>query len=1248
MGSGRADAYLPIDRRVALAAGTDLPTTVWGTALEADLSGFTALTDALSKALGEQRGAEELTRRLNSLYDGLLRQVHRFGGTVLGFSGDAFTCWLDGDDGWRGAACARSLQRWMDAQGAAVPSGGAGHGAGVTGDLPPMRMKVALATGRTRRFLVGDPSVQLLEGLAGALVDELAEAERSASPGEVVLAPSTRRSLAGRVEISPRGVLTGLLGDPPAMAAIAPAHDGLSLDAVRPWLLPAVFARLAAGEEDFLAELRPVTAMFVRFSGIGFETDARAVEKLDRFVRSVQAVLCEYEGTLVQLTIGDKGSYLYAAFGAPLAHEDDPARALLAALALRARVRRRVLVDSVSVGVAAGRLRSGAYGGSERRTYGVLGDAVNLAARLMQAALPGQIIATADVRQATPRRFRWSGLPDLTVKGKGQLVAVALLRGRRSAGPGARRGDAGSQGMMLGRHAELATLCSCLEASAGGTGRIAAVIAEAGLGKTRLVQEFLRRAGPGRAVVVQGECPSFGVSGSYVVWRPVLSSLLGLPQGGPSRLRTAALASVLERMGPTVAARLPLLGPLFGLSIPDNQLTGGLDGRVRKLALEATVAEALRQVADRPMVVVLEDCHWMDPLSEDLLEVLGRAVIDLPVLVVLTLRPRGEAEGGELAVAQQSHFVPIPLGPLPPEAIEELIAVRVRQVTMAKAAAESLAELVQRAEGNPFYAEELLDYVLGVGAEGLDPARLAELPSSLQSLVLSRIDQLEERPRSALKVASAVGRVFAADVLAPVHHGLGADADVRRHLDVLCRSDFTVREDLDGATYSFKHAITQEAAYSTIESDTRAVLHGRIGRVLEDRSGDDIEGQLDLLAFHFGRSDEVDRRRRYVRRAGELAQARYASRAAIEYYRNVLPLLVGAERGEVLLNLGRTLVLAGRWDEAAGVFDEALREAVLDDDVRAQGWAETEQGELLRKQGRYGDALHRFERARAQFEGAGDHAGVAEVLHLEGTLAAQEGDLGRARARYRESLESRTRRGDRRGMARSLNGLGVVAEYEGDLAEAAAQYQQALAILTELGDTWGIAALTNNSGMTLLLRDRPAEARPLFERAVALQREIGDPHMLANFLSNLGDAARELGDGEDARRCYRESLGLAWELGEQWLIAYLLEDVAMLAAEGGHGAQAILLAAAAAQLREEIGTPLPPESAKKLEARVAQAWFEVAGAEGRQAAAAGAALPLDAAVEQAMGALDRQPAGRDVAAVDIRDEPLADAPAGER
>jgi tetratricopeptide (TPR) repeat protein len=427
--------------------------------------------------------------------------------------------------------------------------------------------------------------------------------------------------------------------------------------------------------------------------------------------------------------------------------------------------------------------------------------------------------------------------------------------------------------------------------------------------------------------------------------------------------------------------------------------------------------------------------------------------------------------------------------------------------------------------------------------------------------------------------------------------------------------------------YSFTHAITQEVVYSTIVLDTRAALHGLIGRELERRAGGDVERQLDVLAYHFARGDDDGRRRRYVQAAGEAAQARYANRSAIEYYRNVLPLLAGADRGAVLVRLGRAQALLGRWDGAAASFTEAYDGACQRADVGAQGWAQTEQGELLRKQGRYDDAGAYFDAARAKLQAVEDDAGVAEVDHNAGTLAAQRGDTALAGERYRRSLAVRRKLGDRRGVARSLNGLGVVAEYEGRLVDASALYQEALDILAELGDRWGVSALTNNLGMILLLQDRPGEARPLFDRAVAIQREIGDPHMLANFSSNLGDAARESGDGDSARHYYHESLALARALDERWLITYLLEDIAMLAAQEGRPVRAVRLAASAAHLRKVIGAPIPPETAKKLDASLRAARGALTPAEREAAAAAGTSLSFESAIDEALA--DAPPAVED-------------------
>jgi class 3 adenylate cyclase len=334
-----AEAYIPGDRRRALAAGVDLPDRVRGAALFADISGFTPLTDVLAKELGRERGAEVLTHHLNRVFHVLISDLDRFGGDVIYFSGDAITCWLDGDDGMRATACALAMQATMARAGEVVTP---------AGTRIQLAMKVAVAVGTARRFLVGDPAVQRMDVLAGRLIDELAGAERQAQKGEVVLDRSALESLGERVALREMrmeeedwreyGVVERLAVEVDEPPPRAPAESvALPENVVREWLLPDVFERLQAGHGEFLAELRPAYPLFLRFRGIDYDYDAddEAAAKLDGFIRSVQRILVSYGGNLLQITIGDKGAYLYAVFGSPRAHEDDAARAGDAARGLR-------------------------------------------------------------------------------------------------------------------------------------------------------------------------------------------------------------------------------------------------------------------------------------------------------------------------------------------------------------------------------------------------------------------------------------------------------------------------------------------------------------------------------------------------------------------------------------------------------------------------------------------------------------------------------------------------------------------------------------------------------------------------------------------------------------------------------------------------------------------------------------------------------------------------------------------------
>lgn len=416
---GTTSAYVPMDRRLAMASGATLAEATHGTALFADISGFTPLTEAFARELGLQRGAEEITRQVNRVHAALIDVVHRHRGSVTGFGGDALTCWFDEDPGPRAVACAFAIQAAMRAFAEIAAPGG------ITLSLA---VKVAVASGPVRRLLVGDPALQLLDVLGGRTLDALALAERHAQRGEVIATRALAASLPDAQIAEWRSdarfaVLrdAGTTYDGAPWPAVAEAPND---ERSRAWLPPAVREKVLGGQSAYLSELRPAVSLFLRFAGIDFDGDPDAQRKLDRFTRWVQSVAQRHDGALLQLTIGDKGCHFYLTFGAPVAHYDDAARALRAALALQSPPQEFAYVTDTAAGVACGPVRAGAYGSAEQRAYSVIGDATNLAARLMQLALPGTTLCDEATRTAAGAGMVFESLAPVAVKGKTQVVAI--------------------------------------------------------------------------------------------------------------------------------------------------------------------------------------------------------------------------------------------------------------------------------------------------------------------------------------------------------------------------------------------------------------------------------------------------------------------------------------------------------------------------------------------------------------------------------------------------------------------------------------------------------------------------------------------------------------------------------------------------------------------------------------------------------------------------------------------------------
>jgi class 3 adenylate cyclase/tetratricopeptide (TPR) repeat protein len=901
-------AYLPVDRRQALLLGTTLPDRADGAVLFADLSGFVALTTALAQAFGRERGVEELNQRLDEIYGALIEQAHRYGGSVIAFSGDALTCWFDD----------RFARECVGAAGATLRAIGCGVGMQTVmeqfGRLHPtpgcsLALKVAVAAGRVRRFLVGDPAVQTLEVIAGSTMDRVAAAENLANPGEVVITSPAEQAAARGVGITEwrttvDGERCAVVANHGVSVAATPwpercAADEAQLAAqARPWLLPAVYERLRRGHHEFLAEQRPVVACFVRFAGLDYDNDDRAGERLDAYVRWVQSVVRRYDGALLSITMGDKGSYLQTVFGAPVAHADDPTRAVAAALdLLRQRPAELDFITDVQIGVARGAAYSGATGSPKRRAYVVIGEKVNLAARMMQAAAPGDLWCDHDTARAAESVCAFEPLPAVSLKGVSGTVTVYRPRLSES---------------MLGRESELGELVAALQDLAVARRRVIILEGESGIGKTRLVDAFQQHVQRAGFTCLIGAGDGIETATPYHAWRLVFSQVFDLIEGSardrhllrqPLSLSAAQrdrVLRLLSQMAPELAPLAPLLNAVLPLDLPDNEMTTHMSGEVRGENVQKLLVGLLAASAPRSgLVFILEDGHWVDATSWALLRRVLREVA--PLLVVVTTHPLGDAITPEFQAVRVAPETAVrPVAALPPAIIEKLVCQRLGARSLPGPVARLLRS---RAEGNPLFGEELayalrdsgLVRIVNGACELTEPeTRLAavDVPDTVKGLITSRIDRLPPEQQLALKAASVIGRVFRLDVLRDIFPVPDEANELEARLDTLTRLEITsIVSRAPEPTYMFKHGITHEAAYQLMTFAQRRQLH-RAAAEWYEREGNEheLESSYALLGHHWRRAEVLDKAIAYTEMAGARALKQSAYPEAVHFFTDLFEL----------------------------------------------------------------------------------------------------------------------------------------------------------------------------------------------------------------------------------------------------------------------------------------------------------------------------------------------------------------------
>ncbi len=1184
-------AYIPEDRRRAIAKGEGLPDRTQGAALFADISGFTPLTEALVKELGPRRGADELTKHLNQVYSALIAQVHLYRGSVIGFSGDAITCWFESDLGQRAIACGLTMQQAMQPfERITTPSGSTFW----------LGMKAAIAGGPARRFCVGDPHIQYIDVLAGHTLDRMAAAEGQAQRGEVVVAAETAALLtpalavAGwRSESDRVMVVTGLTHAPPLPtppSTPSPAERTLAEAQIRPWLLPPIFERLHAGQGNFLAEIRPAVALFLKFGGLNYDEDNEAGQKLDRYIQWVQRTLARYEGYLIQLTVGDKGSYLYAAFGAPVAHDDDPARAVAAALELRSPPPELDFIGPVQIGLSQGRMRAGAYGSPARQTYGVLGDETNMAARLMNKAEPGQILISQRVTEAVVKSYQLQYLGPVKVKGREEPLLVSQVLERRL--PSSQRPATIFTQPLVGREVELAQLDKNLAAVLMGEGHIVRMEGMAGVGKSHLAAVFVERALHLGFQVGLGVCQSTGQNMAYYPWRQVFQALLKLSDETgssqadaavpPNDPQLAQLETTVQSLNPDWLLRLPLLGDLLGLPIPDNAATAAFDPQLRQEALFTLAVEMIqRWTKERPLLLLIEDAHWLDEASWKLTLALSRVTASTP-RILLALAHRPASPGDETkpffsGLDQLPSYDLLNLNELSPAGVTALVANRLQGQPAPLAA--SLIQLY--AQGNPFYTEELVDTLREAGKLSRQPdgywnlseamfnalqqanalvkkeehwllapeAQLSAIdlgiPDSIHGIVLSRLDRLPELHKLTLKVASVIGRLFEFAVLSLAHPLQPDQATLLAQIQGVEGRDFVRLEaPQPQLSYMFKHNITQEVVYQTLLEHQQRELHQAVAEALESLQPEAVES----LAYHYRRSQAHPKALFYLDKAAHKAQRDYANEMALNYYNQALELEENWARLkgkiEVLHILGR------REEEEAGLHMLARAPA-----------APAFEGPYL--WGLYYEAISEYAEAQATIEQAliacqqqGDIAGEARCLTRLGLIAHRQGDYEQAKTRYhrvlsmfqRQELDSEK---ETRLLAEALNGLGTIQRQQGDFDHAIECYAQALNLARQSDDRQRQAEAFNHLGVTVYYQRHFAEAQSYHQQALNIRQSIGDRAGEGTSLTNLAQVTRDAGDYGQAQKYLTAALAIVQATGDRWQEVNVWNDLGIVYQELG-------------------------------------------------------------------------------------------------
>jgi class 3 adenylate cyclase/tetratricopeptide (TPR) repeat protein len=1151
-----------------------------GTLVLADISGFTPMSERLAQAGKE--GAELLTGIINQYFGRMLDIARAHGCINIRFGGDALLlAFKDDRHAVRAVAAAASMQRAS----LRFTTFRAGQ------QRFRLRMTVGVHSGTFWSAAAGLPDARMQHLILGPETSVLAEVQGTAKAGELLITTATLDHVGDLCLIEPHGdayrVQRLIRRVPRAATQDNTAAPPILSGEVLAYLPPPIAAALRSHGQakPMEAEHRKITILFINVLGINelLEENGPAVllDQLQKYLSSLVQLADQYGGFLVDNDVYTHGLKLILIFGAPVAHEQDSANAQRLALELGREMEQQGLALRHRIGIHSGFAFAGDVGTSYRRVYTVMGDAVNLSARLMSAGTPGQVLVSSQAIAEAGPGFAVEELAPIRVKGKKDPIPICLLEGEEST---RRPSLAEPSGSFVGREAELERFRHVCHEVQQGKCRSIVLSGETGIGKSRLVMEF-RRLMSGHWSIHQGICHSHRIGKPFDVWIQVLDSLFDVSASDDSRARSEKAMSALEALDPKLLPMASLLNPLLGLTIPESDVVLSLEEESRRHRLFELITGLLQgKAATSPLALVFEDLHDADGSSIQLINHVSAAARSSRLLFCLSLDPRKAT----LLNPPPPSTVAMPLGELPPSAALRLV----REMLDCRDIPREIEDAVlSKARGNPLFLQEVsasirqsgaLDRICGASSFKMSREMASlNIPDRIHTLVMSRIDNLDQTAREVLRTASVVGTTFDCAVLERL---LGQESGqyVRGKLAYLAELDLTIPEgDAQQDTYRFRHDLIQEVAYDSLTFARRREMHHRVGSYLEETEADHLESQYEILVHHYGRSGDRHKTRLYATKAAEKARKVFAHEEAIAHYRRGLECTEEKDLvGECLQSyfvecIGDCHELAGQHEEATRALRQSLRQwrsvirhsptvpslppelgASLRPEIRESvlchklsvsyernsdydsslKWLEPAEaalppGQLLQearinitrsvalyRKGLYEEAIRCGLDGLDLSKRSNDPGQLAYAHNMLANCYLESGSLSQAIGHYRQAVRLFDRLDDLARQAAAHNNLGACYHLLGDLEKALHHYQIAIKADERMGNLTAVAIAHNNIGEVLLAQGLTEDSIGHLQTVVETYEERGDPLAAAGLaLVNLCRAYQGLGQYDQAR-----------------------------------------------------------------------------------------------------------------------------------